>query len=137
MASSSEQRPLTDHLETVLQGLIPGLATMEDPVHPQSGRGQEAVVIDMPYVNAGEENRNSNEMGGGQGGDGEDAERSDGVGEGQLRAIRPLLERTVPFILILLVKILYDHRLGKCLHLAGILGLCEGIVAQGRNCNKV
>ncbi|XP_033627383.1 RING finger and transmembrane domain-containing protein 2-like [Asterias rubens] len=119
MAGTSEQHPLSNGLENVLQGLIPGLATMDDPVLPQSGRGQEGVIIEMPFVNADQENsnepRNPNEAGLGQGGIGvgDDGDRPEGGGaEGHFRAIRPLLERTLPFIIILLVKILYDHRLG-------------------------
>ncbi len=119
MASTSEQRPLSDRLENALQGFIPGLATMDDPVHPQSGRGQEGVIIEMPFVNADQENRsdprNPNEAELGQAGIGvgDDGDRPEGGGaEGHFRAVRPLLERTLPFMVILLVKILYDHRLG-------------------------
>ncbi|XP_022095814.1 RING finger and transmembrane domain-containing protein 2-like [Acanthaster planci] len=118
MASAGEQRPLTDRLENVLQGFIPGLATMEDPARPVAvGQGRDAIIIDMPAATSpAEENRNGagspSEGASAEGGDGDNGERPGGIPDGHLRALRPLMERTLPFVLILLLKILYDHRLG-------------------------
>ncbi|XP_038059751.1 RING finger and transmembrane domain-containing protein 2-like [Patiria miniata] len=117
MAASGEQRPLSDRLENVLQGIIPGLGTMEDPPRPPGGGGQgrDAIIIDMPAVNPEEENRNgagNQNDGAGDTSEGENGDRQGGLAEGQFRALRPLMERTLPFVLILLLKILYDHRIG-------------------------
>ena len=88
---------------------------MDAPVNANPRADNEgAIIIDMPSEGAPSpgtgdnlgDNNAANE-GGGNGGEGRNVS--------EIRAVRPLLERVLPFALILLVKILYDHRLGKSL----------------------
>ena len=112
--------PLSNRIGNVLQGFIPGLATMDTPAvvnNPNSNprsNSEGAVIIDMPG--------GTDPNGGSGGNDGNNDEgavpiggNGGGGGSSEMRAVKPLLERLLPFLLILLVKILYDHRLGKYL----------------------
>ncbi len=117
------EEPLSNRLGNVLQGIIPGLSTMDAPVNPNNNphtneNNEGAIIIDMPSEGASgatgdnPTDGNGSEAAAGNNGDG----RGSNVSE--IRAVRPLLERVLPFVLILLVKILYDHRLGMLIHLS-------------------
>lgn len=116
--------PLSNRIGNVLQGFIPGLATMDTPAvvnNPNSNprsNSEGAVIIDMPG--------GTDPNGGSGGNDGNNDEGAvpiggNGGGSSEMRAVKPLLERLLPFLLILLVKILYDHRLGVVV-LIGLVG---------------
>ncbi|XP_072026631.1 E3 ubiquitin-protein ligase RNFT2-like [Amphiura filiformis] len=118
------EEPLSNRLGNVLQGFIPGLSTMDAPVslnsNPRANDNNEgAIIIDMPSEGAaGGTGDNPAEGNGNEAGNNAEAR---GNTASEIRAVRPLLERVLPFVLILLVKILYDHRLGVVV-LIGLIG---------------
>lgn len=106
-------------LGTVLEGFVPGLATMEDPVLPTSqARGHqnaEEVVINME----GDSQPSGNDNATGTAGtntvpsrNGEDTPIGSG-GLLDMRMMRVLSDsRLIIFLIIILAKVLYDHSLG-------------------------
>ncbi|XP_033099553.1 RING finger and transmembrane domain-containing protein 2-like [Anneissia japonica] len=98
-----------DNLNTVLRGIIPGLNTMDTPVHPSHSSDNRSPANDSTIIDI------STDEGGG-GDEGDTDQGGNGAGGGQtvpeMRGLRSILDRTILFILLLAVKILIDHRLG-------------------------
>lgn len=124
MATHDNADPtIRDRLGTVLESFIPGLSMMEDPILPGSGDGRvrqsvEEVVINMEGTSQQPPPpRTDNHPTAAVAAAGASNTQQDGEEAGgsllDMRLLRTLSDsKIVIFLIILLVKVLYDHGLG-------------------------
>lgn len=125
MATHDNADPtIRDRLGTVLESFIPGLSMMEDPILPGSGDGRvrqsvEEVVINMEGTSQQPPPpRTDNHPTAAVAAAGASNTQQDGEEAGgsllDMRLLRTLSDsKIVIFLIILLVKVLYDHGLGE------------------------
>ncbi|XP_071944498.1 E3 ubiquitin-protein ligase RNFT2-like [Antedon mediterranea] len=113
-----------DNLNSMLRGIIPGLNTMDAPVHPahttDNQSNTDSIIINIPT-----------EGGGGDQGEGDPSGNNGGGAASipEMRNLKTLLDRTLLFIFLLCIKILIDH----CLGLFVIIGLIGTFIHHNGN----